>query len=90
MSNLHPDLFDPNPTRIVAKDVRGPINKRKKEIGYVLQWDSKRQCRHCEFCVRLRKKSRTYYKCQAIGITNSSASDIRLYAHCRLFKKATI
>lgn len=87
---LHPDLFGGQSKIVDPEVIRGPIQARKKEIGYVQHWDSKRQCRHCTYCVRLHQNDRTYYKCQLIGITNSSASDIRLYAHCRLFNRNDI
>jgi hypothetical protein len=86
MDHLHPDLFG-GQTRIVDETAaRGPIKSQKKEIGYVQQFDRNRQCRNCKYLIRFKHIGRTYFKCQIIGITHSAASDIRLYAHCRLYE----
>lgn len=87
---LHPDLFGGLSKIVEPEVIRGPIKARKKEIGYVQQWDSKRQCRHCSYLTRVYHNNRTFFKCQLIGITNSAASDVRLYAHCRLFQRGDL
>lgn len=44
------------------------------------------QCRECQHHVVLHYNNKNFYKCRMIGISNSSATDIRLkdYA-CKLF-----
>jgi hypothetical protein len=86
MDPLHPDLFGGQTRMVDETAVRGPIKAQKKSIGYVQQFDRNRQCRHCTYLRRFKISGRTYYKCQLIGITNSAASDVRLFAHCRLFE----
>lgn len=48
--------------------------------------DKNHICKECKYCIKY-TATRNYYKCRKMGVTASSATDIRLkdYA-CRLFE----
>jgi len=48
--------------------------------------DKSHICKECKYCIKY-TANRSHYKCQKMGVTSSSATDIRLkdYA-CRLFE----
>lgn len=79
----HPDLFGGNtPT---ATPVHGPYKNWKIDHNFRDCTFPASSCKNCKWLV-VRKFSKTYYKCGAMGVSNSASTDIRLKNVCDLFQ----
>ena len=59
----------------------------KAEFRRIFGYDFTHQCKECKYCVK-RVMSKVHYKCEKMGMSHSSATDIRLKdAACRLFEE---
>ena len=60
----------------------------KTKFRYMHGYDDEHKCGDCEHCVRVNAGHRTVYKCKVMGITSSTATDIRLKdIACRAWKR---
>lgn len=84
----NPDLFGGEttaPDKLKAQHKSGYM-MWKQGAGY-RKSDSKTRC--CATCLHSRgyRASRTFYKCVKLGISHSTATDIRLRDVCNLWEK---
>ena len=82
------DLFD--------REVKPPDMTKKKQLGVYQQWKArngyrlgtKDQC--CKLCKNRQSgqyHGKVYHKCNLLGMSHSTATDIRLKNVCNLFEK---
>lgn len=58
----------------------------KAEFRRLFGYDESHRCKECRYLVCI-EANRTYYKCEKMGLSHSSATEIRLKdAACRLFE----
>lgn len=59
----------------------------RDEFRRIFGYCPEHKCKECKFLVKY-TANRSYYKCQKMGITRSSATDVRLKdMSCRLFEE---
>ena len=73
-----PDAFKLSRSSIYQKIKRA--NQYKKATG-------EDKCKNCANCRRYHHNDKTYYKCLIIGISSSSATDIRVGFTCKKWEK---
>ncbi len=76
----HPDLFEKEPTPIVQKD-----RSMKANMGYRKAVTLHRSCGRCQHFGTMRYHGKNYFKCDLIGYSHSSSSDIRKSGVCNHF-----
>lgn len=64
------------------KNEKSIIPKRKLTIKQKFRlkygYNEKVNCGNCKHCIRINGNNKHYYKCEIIGISSSTATDIRL------------
>jgi hypothetical protein len=61
----------------------------KDKYRDVYGYDYHHSCGECKYKVKMNARQRTVYKCLKIGITSSTATDIRLKdSSCKQFEEA--
>lgn len=80
-------MFDcPEPEQSPLK-LYSKYQRWKHENGY-RKAENKNQC--CKYCIYLcanMPSTRAYYKCMMLGVSGSSATDVRLSYVCNLFER---
>jgi hypothetical protein len=59
----------------------GKRQKIRKYLNYRLG-NKEKSCRNCSHCIKFDYHNKVYYKCEIIGVSNSTATDIRLKNVC--------
>lgn len=60
----------------------GVIQRIKRQAGYREATDKQKQCRYCTHYVQVSYHDKTYRKCELIGYSHSTATDIRAKDTC--------
>lgn len=59
----------------------------KSEFRCGAGYDAQHICKQCKYCIRCQCGSHAHYKCKRMGISSSTATDIRLKdIACTLFE----
>lgn len=60
-------------------------NKMARQLGYGPEGST---CKTCQHLIKKVFHDKTYYKCERLGVSNGTATDIRLkWKACRLYKE---
>lgn len=78
---LHPDLFG-GETPIVVPS-KSPIQDMKKRMKYRKAEPGEPRCKTCAHCMKISYHGKNYYKCELIGDSRGTATDIRLSDTCK-------
>ena len=88
MSEMHPDLFG-GETKIPERAVHQKekmLDVWRRVAHYRRANEGENSCKTCEFHVIPGGVANTYHKCRKLGVTGSSASDIRTGHTCDNWK----
>lgn len=69
------DVSDIEENKFVTKHKKLTI-KQKFRLKY--GFDEKVYCKNCVHCIKVDTNNKHYYKCEVMGISSSTATDIRL------------
>ena len=64
----------------------GKYQKWKYENKYQKSTENRKCCKFCKHCYPQVHHMRTYYKCDVLGFSHGSATDVRLGYVCNLFE----
>ena len=79
------DLFGSEISEIETEK-RGYYSERKRQLEYKRSINKNICCKVCKYCT-YHKRTKIYYKCELIGISKSTATDIRTNFVCKNFIK---
>lgn len=74
------------PKRITEIKFKSKYQKWKYDANY-RKSETDKSCKNCMNCVCHTGYNRVYYKCELQGLTNCSATDIRLSHICNYYKE---
>lgn len=78
------DLFG-NMTEMESKNISSPYLRFKNHNRYRLSENTESNCKNCNHCRRMEYHNKNYYKCILMGISHSTATDIKLKNVCDKF-----
>jgi len=84
-----PDLFG-GESPIADTQAKSGYKKVLQERGYGKAINKEQCCKNCAHIFKKGFHGKGYYKCELVGCSSSSATDIRLGAVCRMFEKESI
>lgn len=87
MDEKYPDLFGGETMVVPELKPRGPYQEMRLKMGYRnAAKDATQRCGSCKRLYVVGSRTRTYFKCKLLGVSNSKASDIRLKGVCNEWK----
>jgi hypothetical protein len=77
------DLFG-NEISEVETVKKGYYAERKRQLEYKRSFNKNMCCKVCKYCI-CNIRAKRYYKCELIGLSMSSATDIKVNFVCKKF-----